>query len=118
MKVSDININTSPYEKTNSKDKNINIVIIKNIKEDCEVNYNDYLNLIKDSNILKPDYTNMNINIILVENIISNEEIKLQNKVENIPLEEEEELLLQTGNNNINLMIIKNIIPLQDIQMI
>lgn len=117
MKVSDINIDTSPYEKANSKDKNINIVIFKNIKEDCEVNYSDYLNLIKDNNILKPDYTNININIIIVENIISNEEIKLQNKVENISLEEEE-LLLQTGNNNINLMIIKNIIPLQDIQMI
>jgi hypothetical protein len=34
----DFDIKTSSYGKTNSKDKNISIVIIKNINEDYEVN--------------------------------------------------------------------------------
>lgn len=109
------NINTSSNE--NSKDKNINIVIIKNVNDAYEANSNDYLNLIKDNNILKPDYTNLNINIIIIQNIISStKKTKLKNEVENIPIKEED-LVLETGNNNINLMVIKNMIPLQDIQI-
>lgn len=104
------NINTSSSE--NSKDKNINIVIIKNVNDDYEANSNDYLNLIKDNNILKPDYTNLNINIIIIQNIISSsKKTELKNKVENIPIKEED-IVLETGNNNINLMVIKNMIPL------
>lgn len=104
------NINTSSSE--NSKDKNINIVIIKNVNDDYEANSNDYLNLIKDNNILNPDYTNLNINIIIIQNIISSsKKTELKNKVENIPIKEED-IVLETGNNNINLMVIKNMIPL------
>lgn len=104
------NINTSSSE--NSKDKNINLVIIKNINDDYEANSNDYLKLIKDNNILKPDYINLNINIIIIQNIMSSsKKTELKNKVESIPIKDED-LVLETGNNNINLMVIKNIIPL------
>lgn len=111
------NINTSSNENASSKDKNINIVIIKNVNDYYEANSNDYLNLIKDNNILKPDYVNLNINIIIIQNVISSSKnTELKNKVENIPIKEED-LVLETGNNNINLMVIKNMIPLQDIKI-
>lgn len=92
---------------------NINIVIIKNMDENEEININEYITLIDEKIISKDDCSNRNINVIFIENIFLDDDLKSYKKIDNTPLNDDGDKIIQSSNNNINFMIIKNILPLR-----
>lgn len=89
--------------------RNINLVIIKNITENETINLNDYLEVIRSDNTVNSDLVNKNINIILIENIQCHDGIEPEVKINDKQIKLGE-IVSQNDQLNIDFIVIKNII--------
>ncbi|HDK7156351.1 TPA: hypothetical protein PTV43_001477 [Clostridium botulinum] len=87
---------------------NINFIIIKNSKS--VLNYNEYVEESLKLCDKFDEYSNLNMNIIFIHNIIIYDDNEERNGIEKDSEENYEKEKIKLKNNNVNITLLKNII--------
>lgn len=109
MDVNTNQLNSKCHIFDSNENRNINLVIIKNITENETINLNDYLDIIKCDYLANSNLVNKNINIILIENIHCSEGIEPEVTINDNQIKLDK-IVSQNDNSNIDFIVIKNII--------
>jgi len=109
--------NIKPHYRNNTfkNNKNVNFIIVKNLRRPVAVNIRNYIPLLKKHNLLESGDSNTNVNLIIIQNVITEDVLKAGVKIKELPNEDSSgyNVVKRIFNKNINFIVVRNVIPIK-----